>query len=879
MSNRSGVAAERELEARVEDSKKVATRLEAQRMAGEREEREEREDLVEILAKRFSPIPGVWLLPVLERACAGGDDHLRKEAIEAMTRRFANARREELRLASRPEDGAVIGSYGTRRKGQAARGYVTELYSVRPLSGSCSCRDFARSSLGLCKHLLAVLVYVASKPRLRKKAEEAGTWDRGTPLLQWDPWRPLSGGEDALERMSLVPGARAREGQGLLAFFGKRDGKPSPKVLTKPAKRLELVKRLLQAARRERGKLVMDAALLPLLQEERSRLERQQAMQASRKARRFTQPGVQLYPYQKKGVRRFLETGRLLLADDMGLGKTAQAIAACHTLWEQGLVERGLILVPAPLKQQWKREWECFSDTPVQIVEGGRSTRRELYEETQEGFLIANYEQVLRDLDTIQAWAPEILVLDEAQRIKNWATKTALSVKRIDAPYRLALTGTPLENRLSDLASIFDLVDDHALEPKWRLMPWHGVQVEDDEGRMRTVGVRNLDGLRARIAPFMERRLRSEVLEELPERSDTQLHVPMTDVQSEEHDSLRQPIHSLLTRASRRPLSRPEFLKLMQLLTAQRVLANGIGQADFKEVWPEVRELSPTERRIKSLHSPKLAELRELLQSLCVDQGRKVVVFSAFRRMLDLASWSLGDFLRQEGIQGVFFTGRESNKQRQKSIDAFLEDPDTRIFFASDAGSVGLNLQKSANACIHLDIPWNPAVLEQRNGRIYRLGQERKVDFYYLISEESIESHMAKVLSSKKALFDGLFDGVSDEVLFEEATGFLGQVQELYEEEEPDAFTPQVDEDAFEVDADEADDAGDSHRDSSDSLQDLTDESQDVALSPKPVRIGKLLGGLHIEKRKDGSMQIDADPEAAEGLATLFDSLAAALRS
>ena len=843
-------------------------------------ENELREDLLEILRRRFGKIPGEWLLPVLMRACEGGDADMRKEAMEALSRRYANARREELRLAARPSGGAVLGSYRTRRKGESERGYRTELYSVFPLRGSCSCRDFARSSLGVCKHLLVVLDYLASRPRLRKRAENAMELERAKPLLEWDPYRPLGGVEDPLVRMKFRPGPRARAGQGLLAYFspvkaspGETESKyfaPQSKILADPKRRLHCIRRLLQSARRERGRLEMDAALEHLLEEEQKRLKRSLAMQDSLQARSFTQRGARLYPYQKKGVRRFLENGRLLLADDMGLGKTAQAIAVCHTLWKHKLVRRGLILVPAPLKGQWSREWANFSDTPVQIVEGNRQVRRALYEETRSGFLIANYEQVLRDLDAIQSWSPDILVLDEAQRIKNWATKTALSVKRIDAPYRLALTGTPLENRLGELASIFDLVDDHALEPKWRLAPWHGIRDLDDEGRSRVVGVRNLDSLRARIAPFMERRLRAEVLSELPERNDTQIHVPMTAVQQEEHDALQPLIRQIAARAQRRPLTQAEFLRLMQLLQAQRVLANGIGQAYFKETWPEIRELEPSRRRIENLYSPKLFELRELLQSLCVDQGRKVVVFSAFRRMLDLASWSLGAFLRDHDLRGAFFTGQESNVRREASIEAFLEDPDTRILFASDAGSVGLNLQKSANACIHLDIPWNPAVLEQRNGRIYRLGQKRKVDFYYLISERSIEERMAQVLSNKKALFEGLFDGTTDTVLFEEATSFLGRIQEMFEDESPapvSVKTRETEEEAEELST------------PAEPLLEATDESQDVVATPAAAPIQSLFAGLKIEKRKDGSMRIEAAPEAAAGLASLFESLAAALRS
>jgi SNF2 family DNA or RNA helicase len=162
----------------------------------------------------------------------------------------------------------------------------------------------------------------------------------------------------------------------------------------------------------------------------------------------------------------------------MGLGKTAQAIAACHALWHTGGVRRGLIIVPAALKPQWLREWQLFTDAPAAVVEGTPGQRRAAFEACRRGFLLANYEQLIRDVDIVREWRPDIVVLDEAQRIKNWATRTALTVKRLDPPYRLVLTGTPMENRLDELASIVEWVDDLALEPKWRLAAWHTTPVD-----------------------------------------------------------------------------------------------------------------------------------------------------------------------------------------------------------------------------------------------------------------------------------------------------------------------------------------------------------------------------------------------------------------
>lgn len=248
-------------------------------------------------------------------------------------------------------------------------------------------------------------------------------------------------------------------------------------------------------------------------------------------------------------------------------------------------------------------------------------------------------------------------MLDEAQRIKNWATKTALTVKRLDPPYRLVLTGTPMENRLDELASIVEWVDDLALEPKWRLAPWHTTPVE---GKAEISGARNLDTLRTRLAPCMVRRVRSEVLSQLPARTDTRIPVEMTAEQMEEHDALNMPIAQLLGRARSRPLTQAEFLRLMMLLTTQRIIANGLAQLRFEDLWPDLSRIDrPTESTLRGLASPKLLELRELIGQLALAQTRKVVVFSQWRRMLRLAHWATRDELERERVRAAFFTGEE----------------------------------------------------------------------------------------------------------------------------------------------------------------------------------------------------------------------------
>ena len=346
-----------------------------------------------------------------------------------------------------------------------------------------------------------------------------------------------------------------------------------------------------------------DPALRALLAHEKARLKRivDQTLWPTEKRAALKDLKCPLYPYQRDGVKGFLGAGRLLLADDMGLGKTAQAIACCDVLWRTGRVRKGIVIAPAALKPQWAREWAHFSDLPIRIIDGSPAERQAIYDANREGFFIINYEQLLRDLEIVRGWDPDLVVLDEAQRIKNWATKTALSVKGLNPPYRLVLTGTPMENRIEELASIVEWVDDMALEPKWRLPAFHAMRAD---GRREIIGVRNLDTIRERLKPCMVRRVRQEVLDQLPPRTDVRVPIEMTPAQMERHDELNQPIVRLVMISLKRPLTQVEFLRLMSLLTTQRIISNGLAQLDFEDVWPAIQKCAPRRASSRASRRP-----------------------------------------------------------------------------------------------------------------------------------------------------------------------------------------------------------------------------------------------------------------------------------
>ena len=874
------------------------------------EEGEAYQALLHIAHGRTGHIPEPLLIRHVLSVTEGGDWPVQRGALEALLRRWKFARRDELRISATPGGRRHLGRYEIKRRRAATRPYASLLTSVDPPAGSCSCPDFSRSSLGLCKHLLVILDYTWTKAGRARRAQaeqqrEAAALDW---RLEWDPVRPLVGPGDWLARVSWVEGSERRPGrrnQMLEAARGwfQEPGADGIRLLADahegdPNRRLQLAADLLRLVKQEdrrcrRSPLAtnrIDPALPPLLARESGLLDQGlEGVEVTGRLRASLGTMKQrLYPYQVEGLRRFLDQGRLLLADDMGLGKTIQAVAACHVLWSEGLVQRGLVVVPASLKSQWEQEWQTFSDIPVEVVDGDPARRAATYRRCRRGFLIVNYEQILRDLFHIHRWKPCMVVLDEAQRIKNWATKTATYVKQLQPRYRLVLTGTPMENRIEELASIMDWVDNLALEPKWRLRPWHAMA---GDGSQEVSGARNLNTLRERLSPAMTRRVRQEVLDQLPPRTDTQIPVELTETQRAEHVALHQPIAVLMNRARKRPLTQAEFFRLMSLLTTQRIICNGMAQYQFEEVWPSLEAAGrPSEAMLRGLCSPKLLELRELVAHIAVGQRRKMVIFSGWRRMLKLAHWAVSDLLAEAHVRAAFFTGQESQQRRTQNIVDFHDDPATLLLFASDAGGVGLNLQRAASCTVHLELPWNPAVLEQRIGRIYRIGQTRPIQVYYLVSEGGIEARIANLVRDKRALFTGLFDGSSDEVQFESSGSFLDRIEKLVDPiQVPDLEQPEDDDEAalleptmeppgppsLKTPVEPAPESGQPAEVTAAGRR--RPEQPSSGAAPAAVtgeQVTQLLGRIQVSQSPDGGITIQAAPEAAATLAAMFDGMA-----
>jgi hypothetical protein len=283
---------------------------------------------------------------------------------------------------------------------------------------------------------------------------------------------------------------------------------------------------------------------------------------------------------------------------------------------------------------------------------------------------------------------------------------------------------------------------------------------------------------------------------------------------------------------------------------------------------------------LESLFSPKQSVLRGLVEQVVIAQHRKVVVFSQWRKFLRLSAWAISDLLEAAGMRSVFFTGASLGQARERALAAFNEDPAATVLFASDAGAVGLNLQRAASCCINLELPWNPALLEQRIARIHRLGQTQPCDIYNLVTEEGLEGRIAKLLEHKQALFTAVFSGSEDTALWSGKQGLLASVKQLVE---PWPFAPFAPGGGAPDSSSELDEPGSlldveplprAPKRAARSARPGRSESASARSEPN-ARLTQL--GVRVSTLPDGGIRIEAPAAIAPRLTALLQRLAARL--
>lgn len=607
------------------------------------------------------------------------------------------------------------------------RTYRIAIRGNRPGDNYCSCPDFAVNTLGTCKHIEFTLAKL-EKNREAKKALRAGFQP---------PYSEIYLRYGAKREIQFIPGRECpKELQDYASKFFDRNG------ILKPDGYSQFDSFIKNAPSNGHDLRCHEDAIQFVAQirdDENRRKQIEKAFPQGETSTKFkTLLKVDLYPYQRTGALFAANAGRCLIGDDMGLGKTIQALAAVEILALTTGVERVLIICPTSLKHQWRREIEKFSKRSAEVIEGSPIFRRNLYN-SDTFYKIINYEVVHNDLDLINQWSPNVIILDEAQRIKNWQTRRAQTVKRLQSEYAIVLTGTPLENRLEELHSIVEFVDRFRLGPLFRYLAEH--QQTDEVGKV--VGYTNLSKISETLKPILIRRTKKEVLKELPQRVDNHFYVPMTPQQRDCHESNRETVAQIVHKWRKFGFLSERDQRILRIaLQFMRMSCNSTFLID-KE----------------TDHGVKADELIQLLDEILEDPSAKVVVFSQWIGTHQL----IAKRLETKDWKHVFFHGSLSGKERNQMISSFNDDPDCRIFLSTDAGGVGLNLQNAAYV-VNMDQPWNPAVLEQRIGRVHRLGQKRSVHVFHYIAQGTIEHSMLDVLAFKKSVFAGVLDGGENEV-------------------------------------------------------------------------------------------------------------------
>ena len=621
----------------------------------------------------------------------------------------------------------------------------------------CSCLDFKTNHLCTCKHIEKVKLWI-SETIGKKVYKELPAYT--SVYLSYTEGRQVKIriGSDYREKFERLA-RRYFDSDGVMFPLAFEDYN---KLLTE-GKKIDSSFRFYQ-----------DAIDFILEQRERKYRERLIAKYTDKKLDMLLT--TTLYPYQKEGIRFAFEKGRSIIADEMGLGKTIQAIGTAELLRREGLAEQILIVCPTSLKYQWQREIERFTkDTEhspehplTLVIEGNPLKRKEQYA-SDVPYKIVSYNCMSNDVKMWGSLQTEVLIMDEVQRLKNWKTQISIAARKVRSDYAVILSGTPLENKLEELYSVMEFADNYCLGPFWQFK--NDCIVIDDGGKV--IGYKNLNKVGETARERLIRRTKKQVALQMPKRTDQNLFVPMTTEQMDIHEEYRDVVAKLVYKWRKMHfLSEKDRQRLLLSLSMMRMVCDSTYILDQK-----------------SRYDTKIAETMSILQSAFEGGDEKVVVFSQWERMTRLIARELDKI----GVKYEYLHGGVPSAQRKDLINNFTDDPDCRVFLSTDAGSTGLNLQ-AGSIIINLDLPWNPAVLEQRIARIYRLGQERNVQVINLVAKGTIEEQMIGKLRFKTAMFEGVLDNGEDTIFLGNETKFTAMMDTLGEvlDEEKPAETSEI---------------------------------------------------------------------------------------
>jgi len=449
-----------------------------------------------------------------------------------------------------------------------------------------------------------------------------------------------------------------------------------------------------------------------------------------------------LRDYQRHGVnwltfiRKFRFGG--ILADEMGLGKTLQTLAMVCQAREEGVKLPCLVVCPTTLVWNWEAEVKKFLPGMKTLVIGGNDRRSRLQKIPEVEIVITSYALLRRDVEYYAPYHFHYLILDEAQNIKNRHTLSAQVTKRLKADHRLALSGTPLENSIADLWSIFDFLMPSFLGTYERFREIYETPIVQGQDSQK------LTELSRRIAPFVLRRLKQDVIKELPEKIEQTAFCELEPAQAKLYASMADQARKEALEAYRsNGLGKSRMLILTLLLRLRQICCH-----------PQIAGVA-LKHHIGV--SAKTDLFKEMLQEL-LSSGHRVLVFSQFVEMLKI----LKEYLEHEKITYEYMDGK--TKDRQAKVEHFNTDKDVKVFLLSlKVGGLGLNLT-SADTVILYEPWWNPAVEQQAIDRAHRMGQKNAVLAYHLIARGTIEERILELQERKKSMMNALV--LSDETVF-----------------------------------------------------------------------------------------------------------------
>ena len=454
-----------------------------------------------------------------------------------------------------------------------------------------------------------------------------------------------------------------------------------------------------------------------------------------------------LRAYQQVGFSwlYFLEKWNLgaCLADDMGLGKTIQLIAFLLTLKEQKLLNKpSLIVCPTSVLNNWEREIQKFAPSLKVIIHHGEQRSKEkvfLKEAQKVDVIITSFALIYRDFDTLNMIEWRGVILDEAQNIKNPQAKQTQAVQELKTEFRIALTGTPVENRLSELWSVLEFLNPGYLGTQQFFQRRFTIPIEQygDQHSLQT--------LRSLVQPFILRRLKTDknIIQDLPEKQEMNVYCGLSSEQAQIYQNL---VEESLVKINESNGIKRHGLVLTLLMKLKQVCNHPAHL--LKE---ETLDFSP--------RSGKLLRLEEMLEEV-VDEGDRSLIFTQFTEWGNL----LQPYLKQKlGVEVLFLSGSTKREKRQEMVDRFQNDPQgPPIFILSlKAGGTGLNLTK-ANHVFHYDRWWNPAVENQATDRAFRIGQKQNVQVHKFVCSGTLEEKINDILESKKLLAEQIINTGED---------------------------------------------------------------------------------------------------------------------